>query len=198
MPGIWTSSSAKSGRTAMAFASASGPSRAVTTSKPSSRRLISTKRRMSASSSATSTVAANPHPSLRSWVGSCPVLPERRRQHLLDRPAPTTSAEQDLDLDARPLRPPDEGERLAVPRELVVAVVPSRGQRSVVAGRPGMRQVHRRVHLSPLRVLAQGPVGLSFQRAPELLVRLGPLVGWGVRPRASLVGHIATSPPRRQ
>src|SRR5215211_1105525 len=64
MPGIRTSNSTKSGRTAAAFASASGPSRAVTTSKPSSRRLTSTKRRMSASSSATSTVAANTHPSL--------------------------------------------------------------------------------------------------------------------------------------
>src|SRR6266508_4708239 len=69
MPGIWTSSSTRSGRTATAFASASRPSRAVTTSKPSSRRLISTKRRMSASSSATSTVAANPYPSLRGPPG---------------------------------------------------------------------------------------------------------------------------------
>jgi hypothetical protein len=132
------------------------------------------------------------------WVGSWPVLPQRRRQHLLDRPAPATPAEQDLDPDARPLRPPDEGERLAVPGELVVAVVPPRGQRPVAAGQPGTRQVHGRVRPSPIRILTQRQVGLSFQRAPELLVRVGPLVGWGVRPRAWLVGHLEPPPPRRQ
>src|SRR6266545_8196325 len=77
MPGIWTSSSTRSGRTATAFASASGPSRAVTTSKPSNRRLISTKRRMSASSSATSTVAGNTHPSLAVCSTSTGKLHER-------------------------------------------------------------------------------------------------------------------------
>ena len=133
-------------------------------------------------------------PLLRTTLSGVLTCPALAASSAPARPAsPATPAEQDLDMDARPLRPPDEGERLAVPGELVVAVVPSRGQRSVVAGRPGMRQVHRRVHPLPLRVLAQRQVGLSFQRAPELLVRVGPLIGWGAPPRASLVGHIGTS-----
>ena len=68
--GIRTSSTTRSGRTATALANAPAPSRAVTTSKPSRRKLISMKQRMSASSSATSTVAANAHPFLRRSDGS--------------------------------------------------------------------------------------------------------------------------------
>ena len=51
----------------------------------------------------------------------------------------------------------------------------------IIAGRPGTRQVPRMVESSPLGILAQRQVGLSFQHAPELLVRVGPLAGRGVR-----------------
>jgi len=122
----------------------------------------------------------------------------RHRQHLLDRPALAAPAEQCLDPDARPLRPPDEGERLPVPREHVNAAVWHRGRRSLIAGRPGTRQVPGPVEPSPLGVPAQGQIGLSFQPAPELLVGVGPLVACGVPPRASLVGHIGPPPPRYQ
>jgi hypothetical protein len=118
----------------------------------------------------------------------------RRRQYLLDRPALATPAEQCLDPDARPLRPLDEGERLTVPREHVTAVVPLHGRRSVIAGRPGTRQVPGLVEPSPLGVLAQGQVGLSLQPAPELLVSDGLLPGREGPPgAASLVGHVDTS-----
>ncbi len=129
---------------------------------------------------------------LRRWGGHLSSS-RQLRKHLLDRPALATPAEQCLDPDARPLRPLDEGERLPVPREHVTAAVWHRGRRSVIAGRPGTRQVPRPVEPSPLRVLAQGQVGLSFQPAPELLVRDGPLVGREVPPgAASLVSHIGT------
>jgi hypothetical protein len=129
---------------------------------------------------------------LRRWGGHSS-FSGRRRQHLLDRPALAAPAEQCLDPEARPLRPLDKGERLPVPREHVNAAVRHRGRRPVIAGRPGMRQVPEPVEPSPLGVLAQGQVGLSFQPAPELLVGVGPLVACGVPPRASLVGHARTS-----
>src|ERR687888_981804 len=58
MPGIITSSRIRFGCRSSALASASLPSWAVITSKPSSRRLTSTKRTMSRSSSAISTISS--------------------------------------------------------------------------------------------------------------------------------------------
>jgi hypothetical protein len=141
---------------------------------------------------ATATAGQHHNAASRRWGGH-PSLSWRRRQHPLDRPAPAAPAEQGLDPDPRPLRPPDEGERLPVPREQVNAAVRHRGRRSVVAGRPGMRQVPGPGEPSPLRVSAQGQVGLSFQPAPELLVGVGSLVGREVPPGAALVGHVGTS-----
>jgi hypothetical protein len=122
-----------------------------------------------------------------------PITSSRRRQHPLDRPALATPVQQGLDPDARPLRPRNQGERLPVPREHVTAAAWYRGRRSGIAGRPGMGQVHGLVEPSPLGVLAQRQVGLSFQPAPELLVAEGTLAGRGVRPGASLVGQVRLS-----
>src|SRR4029450_5744807 len=143
------------------------------------------------SAPATATAGEHRNAASRRWDGH----PSSRRhcQHLLDRPAVAAPAQQGLDPDPRPLRPLDKGERLPVPREHVNAAVRHRGRRSVVAGRPGMRQIPGPVEPSPLGVLAQGQVGLSFQPAPELLVGIWPLVACGVPPRASLVGHVGTS-----
>src|SRR4029453_5849956 len=107
-----------------------------------------------------------------------------------------TPLQQGLDPDARPLRPLNKGERLAVPGEHLAAVVSLPGR--VIAEQPGTRQVPRLVEPSPLRVLAQRKVDLSLQRAPKLLIADGRLSARAVRPGASLIGHVGPPRPRHQ